>query len=723
MSPFAHSLQHVLAELTRLDLLLRVQVWRIRQAQTDGADLQAFYITEAEIDALIERTIATPIWASVALPAEQVAELQATLDAMDKQITQQVAASQAAGVSLRLNALVQQFGLSAFDRDAILVCLAPELDLRYTRLYAYLHNDVTRTYASVDLLLNLLCPHLETRLAMRSRLHAAAPLRRYNMLHLSDDPGQRQTPWLARSLRLDERIMRFLLDDDNLDERLLPYARLVHPTAVLSDLQLPAGFLARLETLVKQHAHLLLYFKGVVGVGKQTSAEALCHNAALPLLVVQGERLAALSRAEFDPLARLAEREARLQGAALYWQGFDLLLAEDKVLHLETLLELLTQRPGLTFLAGNIVWEPPDLDLNAPFIRVPFPRPDYAERRQLWHVALGGDEPEDGMDAVADAFAFSGGEIYAAAATARNLAHWRDPAHSQVTTADLYAASRLQSNRKLASLARQVEASHTWNDLVLPSERMAQLREMVDQMKLRARVYGEWGFEHKLALGKGINALFCGPPGTGKTMAAGIMAGELGLDLYKIDLATVVSKYIGETEKNLARIFAEAETSNAILFFDEADALFGKRSEVKDSHDRYANIEISYLLQKMEEYTGITILASNLRKNLDEAFVRRMRFIVDFPFPDTADRRRIWQSIWPATTPRDPDLDLDFIAERMTVAGGNIRNIALAAAFLAAADGQVVTMDHLIHASEREYQKMGKLLSADEFGPYRRVMQ
>jgi SpoVK/Ycf46/Vps4 family AAA+-type ATPase len=233
-------------------------------------------------------------------------------------------------------------------------------------------------------------------------------------------------------------------------------------------------------------------------------------------------------------------------------------------------------------------------------------------------------------------------------------------------------------------------------------------------VKYRDRVYGDWGFGRKLALGKGLAVLFAGPSGTGKTMAAGIIAAELGIDLYKIDLSTVVSKYIGETEKNLSRIFVEAETSNAILFFDESDALFGKRSEVRDSHDRYANVEIGYLLQRVEEYEGVAILATNLRKNMDEAFVRRLHFAVEFPFPDREDRHRIWQGIWPQDTPLDAALDLELLATRYEMAGGNIKNIAVAAAFLAADDGQVVRMNHVIQATLREYQKTGKLLVEDD---------
>jgi SpoVK/Ycf46/Vps4 family AAA+-type ATPase len=315
-------------------------------------------------------------------------------------------------------------------------------------------------------------------------------------------------------------------------------------------------------------------------------------------------------------------------------------------------------------------------------------------------------------------FRFSGGQIRDAAATAQNLARWRDPEKSGVTIEDLYTASRLQSNRKLAALAQKITPHYGWDDIVLPPDRLQQLREICNYVKYRALVYHQWGFDNKLAMGKGLNALFAGPSGTGKTMAADIIAGELGLDLYKIDLSRVVSKFIGETEKNLSRIFSEAETSNAILFFDEADALFGKRSEVRDSHDRYANIEISYLLQRMEEYDGVVILATNLRKNMDDAFVRRMHFTVDFPYPGGRERQMIWDRIWPDDIPRSPQLDLGFMAHRFELAGGNIRNIALAAAFLAADDGGVVAMPHLIHATRREYQKMGKVITDGEFGEY-----
>jgi len=279
----------------------------------------------------------------------------------------------------------------------------------------------------------------------------------------------------------------------------------------------------------------------------------------------------------------------------------------------------------------------------------------------------------------------------------------------------------MHSNPRLSALARKVTPRYAWTDIVLPPDRTQQLREIASSVKHRPRVYGDWGFDRKLAMGKGLVALFSGPSGTGKTMAADIIAGELGLDLYKVDLASLVSKYIGETEKNLSRIFDEAGTSNAILFFDEADSMFGKRSEVRDSHDRYANLETSYLLQRVEEYEGVVILATNFRKNMDDAFVRRLHFMIDFPFPGERERLRIWQGVWPRETPRHDSLDLEQVARRVEVAGGSIRNIALAAAFLAADEEGVVTMQHVLRATRREYQKMGKVLSDADLGELARA--
>ena len=732
---YSTSLQQILAELERLDLMLRIQVWRVRGRRSEAEELAAFYIPDAEADELLEKVIGAPIWASVPLPAELRAVLQARLDQLSADVAKHTAESLREGVPLRLAELASMFDLTAFDLDVILICLAPELDRGYERLYAYLHDDVTRRQPTVDLVLNLLCPDLDTKVAARARFTSVAPLLQHHLVYLREEReegDQRYGSWLGSTVRLDPRVARFLLGDDGTDDRLQPYARVVTPAASQDELVFPEAFGEQLSRLTEHartavHAQpcakLILYFEGPHGVGKRTAAAACCQTLGHVLLIVNGKRLAATNAEEFPALARLIDREARLQRALIYWEDFDALLADENDARLAALLSVLEAHPSPAFLSGSAIWEPAGVLRGVTFVRLPFPHPGHKERLHLWRAALAGDTATSRGTALdladlASKFRLSGGQIRDAAATARNLAHARAPAAPQITSADLHAACRLHSNRKLSELAIKITPHYTWDDIVLPGDQMTQLREIYNQVRHRALVYDAWGFDVKLAMGKGISILFAGPPGTGKTMAADVLAGALGLDLYKIDLSTVVSKYIGETEKNLARIFAEARTSNAILFFDEADALFGKRTQVRDAHDRYANVEISYLLQKMEEYEGMVVLATNLRKNMDEAFVRRLHITVEFPVPDVDDRRRIWEQIWPAATPRDAGLDLEFLARRIEVTGGSIRNIALAGAFLAAADGGVVTMQHLLRATRREYQKMGKVLTASELGEY-----
>ena len=379
--------------------------------------------------------------------------------------------------------------------------------------------------------------------------------------------------------------------------------------------------------------------------------------------------------------------------------------------HLETFFEALNVFSRLTFLLGRQAWTPQGLARGPTFVAVNVPAPDARTSTRLWetYLAREADVASDVNAAdLASRFRLGTGVMHEAVVAAHDLARWRAPLDVRVTMADVSAACRALTSARLSTLARKITPRQTWSDLVLPADQLAQLRELCTQARYRHVVQADWGFERKLPLGKGISALFSGPPGTGKTMAAQVIASEFQLDLYQIDLSQVVSKYIGETEKNLRRVFDEAEASQAILFFDEADALFGKRSEVKDAHDRYANIEIGYLLQRMEEYEGVAILATNLRQNLDEAFVRRLRFIVEFPFPDEEHRRQIWEVTFPDEAPLGDDVDLAVLARELKLAGGNIKNIALAAAFGAAAEGSAIGMSHLIQAARREHQKLGK---------------
>jgi AAA+ superfamily predicted ATPase len=621
----------------------------------------------------------------------------------------------------RLGWLAQAFGLSPFDQNLVLIALAPELDLRYERLYAYLQDDVSRRRPAVDLALNLLCESSGEKLARRAHFGSDAPLIQHGLLHLIADPNQVQPPLLAHSIKLDEQIVRFLLGHAGLDARLAPFCQIVKPIVSVDE---GDDTQRRLKALVLRkkalREPLRMYFQGSPGSGQRRTAEALACEVGSPLLVVDmAQALAGAS--DYRQAIRVAFRQAWLDGANLYLDGLDALRGDEREPHYHYLMSLLAEDEGITILAGAKPWVPWG---HRPMgvIQVSFGIPDVFQRRAAWRSALAEHgltlKPDD-LDALGDRFRLTPGQIADAVATAGN--HRIQPAAGQPLPTDetglegdLFRAARAQSGHALASLARKVEAKYTWGDIVLPDDTLAQLREICQRVAHRHQVMDEWGFDRKLSLGKGVNVLFAGPSGTGKTMAAEILANELGLDLYTIDLSGVVSKYIGETEKNLDRIFTAAESANAILFFDEADALFGKRSEVRDSHDRYANIEISYLLQKMEQFEGIVILATNRRDNLDDSFARRLAFSVHFPLPDETDRRRIWQSIWPSEVPLDPGVSFDDLARRFKLSGGSIKNIAVASAFLAAADGGRVRTLHLLHAARREYQSLGKVLPETE---------
>jgi ATP-dependent 26S proteasome regulatory subunit len=695
--------------LQRVDLLVRIAALEQRLLGMDPHDpYRGLLLSDEEVDDLLQvlpqRGHPEPSPPALCGLKKQLDELEGRLERLGNPLAS------------RLGRLLTQLALTPLDRDILLLTLLPEIDPRYGRLFAFLQDNVTRCRPSVFLALRLLCRSEEDRCRGRTRFLPTAPLGRHLLIHLLDHPHDSAPSLLQQALQADERVVNYLLGSDESDTRLSSFAHIICPQVGMEELILDAEAKKRLLQLARRG--VIFFFQGSYGVGKKKAAEALCKEMRRGLLVVD---LAWMLEGDlsFETALRLSYREGLLQDAVLYWDHFDVLLDEDKSSLRQIMARELETHPGLTFLAGERAWEPVGALHEMPIIQVEFPIPSYEARKHLWEAHLDGRFPTAGdvdIGALANKFRFSAGQIRDAIATARNLALGRG--EERIAMADLYQACRVHSNQRLSHLACKVRPHYTWADIVLPPDQMRQLREIVNYVKYRPLVYGDWGFDRKLSLGKGLNALFAGPPGTGKTMAADIIAGELGLDLYKIDLSMVVSKYIGETEKNLNKVFKEAEMSNSILFFDEADALFGKRSEVRDSHDRYANIEIAYLMQKMEEYEGIVILATNLRQNLDEAFVRRMHFTVEFPFPEEEHRRRIWEVTFPSEAPWADDIDNDFLARQFKLAGGNIRNIILSAAFLAAEDGRVIGMEHLIRATRREFQKMGKLVMDGDFGPY-----
>ncbi|MEG4854344.1 ATP-binding protein [Microcoleus sp. B5-D4] len=652
--------------------------------------------------------------------------------------------------------LQQTFHLSIFDLDAIAIVLAPELDRRYERLYAYLQDEERYLQPTVDLVLKILCPTATAKLSQRDRFSPDAPLIRHKLLYLVGNSNQAKPSLLAHNILLDEQVVRFLLNEKGLDSRLTPFCQLIQPAVEWNDLRLKESVKQGLKAIAQAERGkgekgekesplgqengkeenrtrenlpplssfspersnpMRLYFQGSDRALARRTAEAIAAEVQTFLLIVDFARIIT-AKVDFEPTLNLILRQAWFDNALLYLDRVEVLQEEEHAILYQDLLNAIAQTQGLTILAGKQPWKPGTEGVLG-IVTIPFTVPDFAQRRLEWQKRLSEAGisilPTD-LDALSDRFRLTPEQIADTAVTASNTIRWKaavgEPEISH--TSIVFAATRAQGGHDLAALARKIEPKYRWDDIVLPPDTQTQLREICNQAKHRHLVYEEWGFDRKLSLGKGQNVLFSGLPGTGKTMAAEVMASELQLDIYKIDLSQVVSKYIGDTEKNLNRIFNAAATSNAILLFDEADSLFGKRTEVKESRDRYANIEVGYLLQKMEEYEGMAILTTNVRSNIDDAFVRRLRFIVEFPLPTEKQRRQIWEKIWPDTTPRSPHIDLDFLARKFEIGGANIRNVALAAAFLAADEGIPVNMSHLICAIRREYQKMGKILMEEE---------
>ena len=703
------SLGHLEAELARIDVLIRREVRRWQLAGQDPGDaFRGLYVSDAEADMLIGRPFGASWGQMVALEPE---EAQTYADAQiraARHVALVVEAARSQGQTLRLEHLCSAFGLDRFERDVLLIALAVNLDLRYERLYGYLQDDVTRKRPTVNLALNLLCQSGQNRLLMLPHFAAQAPLFKYRLLERVSDGGNAKPGLLNQVLLPDEAIAAWLLGRYSPRDEFGGNAALVWPRENHQDRLLAAAAWTQLEGAVAERPVTAFY--GPDGASQLAAARLLAARTGRPLLSVDLATVVDGELSALDALS-LTLRDARLTGAIPYISGWDTCLTDGAPA--PDLLVELCAYPDLAIVGGQTLWRPAGIERDRNVLWLEFPIPAYGQRRALWTHFLGEDASvqDQGLTALAGQFTLTTSQIRDAVASARDSAAGRG---GPVESGDLFAAARSHSSPRLASLARKIVPRYDWEDIVLPEDQLDLLHEIVNTVRGRPLVLEQWGVGRKLASGSGVTMLFAGPPGTGKTMGAEVISRELGLDLYKIDLSTVVSKYIGETEKNLERVFKEAETSNAILFFDEADSLFGKRSEVRDSHDRYANIEIAYLLQRMEAYDGVTILATNLRANLDEAFTRRLQFAVDFPFPEEDYRLRIWQALFPPDVPRSREIDFGLLAHRFRLAGGSIKNVIVSAAYLAAADGGTVRMRHLLHGTRRELRKMGKLVNEED---------
>ncbi len=683
------SLRHLYAEIARLDLLLQQQIIRWRAAGQDPTDaFRGLYVSDAEAAGLMNRPLGGS-WAEITHHDE--ASFKERLAAAELQSQAFSNSARTQQKSLRLEKLITILGLNEFERDVLLLALAPSLDLRYQRIYAYLQDDVTKKVPTVNMALDLFCIRAD-RIQHLKSFNLNAPLYRFQVLK---NPASAD-PLLGRPLQIDPAIPAWLLGHYD-PENISPPASST-PDETSNGTQLPI-----------YDPSLIISMTGPDEHAQESATRRMAANMERPLLSM--DLAAHKDQSYLSDSLRRTLRDALLFDALPVFEGFDAVLEADSPPKI--VLKTIFEHPDMVIIRSKDVWRPRGMARSRRIRRIPFPIPQFRDRLMLWERLLVKHPDRKSLDLphLAGQFALTTGQILDAFEAACDAAEQRSVA---IETEDLLSAARSHSNPRLGLLARKIDPRFEWDDIILPREQLTILREITATVRQRPKVLDEWGVGEKLASSRGVTVLFAGPPGTGKTMAAEIMSADLGLDLYKIDLSGVVSKYIGETEKNLEKVFEEAASSNAILFFDEADALFGKRSEVRDAHDRYANLEISYLLQRMEAYDGVTILATNLRANLDEAFTRRLQFAIDFPFPEEEDRLRIWQALLPPDLPIDKTIDFSLLAKRFRIAGGNIRNVIVNAAYLAAADGGHVTMEHLLHGTRRELQKMGRLLNEED---------
>lgn len=601
--------------------------------------------------------------------------------------------AEAAGTVIRLRDLARTAQLTDVDIELLIICLLPDLDSRFERLYGYLNDDVSRRRATVDLALAL-AGASPLSVTARLRLSPGAPLIDHGLVEI-EETGR---PFLTRALRVPDRVTAHLLGDNTFEPTM---------NHIVSDFGHFATPLTDTIAAALNNRCRLIYIRDQAGGAGAAAAATAVVAAGRSDLGIDATRLGGEILSDVVTAVR---REALLRSAVVVFEATDA-IADD----IGTLVQQLSQSTLPVIIVGRLPWNPGwceavPLILDAPRLR-------ESDRLSLWTDALAESPTTVLASDVGGHFTLTPVQVRRAVRSAQIEA---DAAKHAVTAVHLQAGARAQNAAGLERLARRIMPAVGWPDLIVPAPVLDSLQDLSDRARHRDRVLTEWGMRRGGARGRGVIGLFAGESGTGKTLAAEVIAADLGLEMYTVGLSSVVSKWIGETEKNLDEIFDEAESVNAVLVFDEADALFGKRSEVRDAQDRYANIETAYLLQRMESFDGLAILTTNLRSNLDDAFTRRLDSVVDFPQPDASARLDLWRRCLLPPVPVADDIDLSYCAESFTLAGGNIRSASVTAGYRAAADERAITTADIVAAIAHEYRKLGRLIGEREFGGYLR---
>ncbi len=594
--------------------------------------------------------------------------------------------------------------LSELELFCLLLALMPRYDERFSKVFAFLQDEAGRTTPDYDLMLKLW--HFEKD---------ANKIPGYHKMRRSLQKKAEMAFFVPGHVDLDNRLCEFILQNGSTDLELngattcLPGK--VGPLTVMEE---EAASLATLISDDVSSEALYICLKAAGGCGRRTRVRRVAELLETPVIFFDCRVSSEMKREEFLAALYTLGREAVLVQGMLALTNFDALIEE--LATAKMVLSVAGMFSGVVFVLCGEDTVMATLSENLRWIEFEIPIPAKAQSIALWTHYLDGLPLTEQVlpSEMANKFSFTPGQIAGTVQTAHRLVLY----NGGVSVRQLTEAAYQQVSHKLKEHATLIYAKHTWDQLVLGESEKEMLKNACDQVRFKHIVYEKWGFDKRISYGKGISMLFVGPPGTGKTMAAQVVANDLGIEMYKVDLSQVVSKYIGETEKNLNQVFTEAKKSNAILLFDETDAILGKRTEVKDSHDKNANLETAYLLQKMEEYDGITVMTTNYKENIDSAFFRRISYVIHFTFPDTAARQCIWDGIYPKETPMDVDVDFGYLASQFEITGGSIKNIALVSAFMAAKEDGKVEMRHIIKAAKYELEKQGKIMLRDDYGEY-----
>jgi hypothetical protein len=726
MTPYANSFEHLRDELKRIKILLERavlfnRVWRKHPASPLGSQI----VEPSEVDAILahDDLLAARFEAADvdSGDAERLEELDDQAADRRAEIESRVADSLDKGIRLPLERLASDFGLNQFELEVLLLAIAPELDPGFERIYAELHDDVTQTRPSVDLALQVLCRNEIDKLRGRISFSPGSNLLHYHFLSIVEDRSTVSRTFLSRVLVPDDSIVRFLLGQ---------------PPGVLSS----GTILARPSTGTAISAATRQELERFTDAVTRHDPEQFT-------LLLQGNRPDLLLSAAAHAGAALERSLLFLDAAGEPPSESSILTAFrdsslwDAILTVRMPVPQESEKDGRVEIQRNAIQWPAAITFSrkpvillaitgqlplapsfGPLWRIEVHGPTFKERADLWKKSAPNLSDED-TRFLGDSFQFSEEQIRTAQFMAYGAASMRNPSNPEISAQDLLSAGRDLASPQLGRFAIPLKPRYRWNDLVLPSQRMDQLRGLANRVKARSTVLRDWGFGAKHTRGNGLNVLFTGGSGNGKTMAAEVLANELSMHMFQIDLSAVVSKYVGQTEKHLQTIFDAVEMSNALLFIDEADALLGKRTELKDAHDRYANIEVNYLLQRIERYQGLVVLCTNFEKNMDEAFMRRLHEVIEFPFPSESSRALIWRRHLPENAPREPDLDFAFLSRKFKLSGGNIANATRNAAYLAAGEGRSIGMRHLVLAVREEYQKLGRIILRHDFEPYFHVTE